>query len=277
MRFVDASRPVSVASGRSARTLVTVIRYPALGAASPRDRPGGASARGAGPFPLIVFGHGFALTPAFYARLLHAWAQAGYVVAAPSFPLERADAPGGPNEDDLVNQPEDMRVVITRLLALSAGAGRALSGLIDPKRIAVAGQSDGGDTALAVAFDSPYRDSRVRAAAILSGAEIPGVPFAFPRGVSVPLLATQGTADTVNTPSATHAFFDYAPRPKYLLNLYGASHLPPYSVQQPQLGIVERVTTAFFDAYLGGAGNGDARRLEALGDVTGVAGLIAQP
>ncbi len=79
----------------------TVIRYPT---------------RATGPLPLIVFGHGFAVTPAYYFRLLRAWARAGYVVAAPVFPLENANAPGGPNESDLVNQPRDMSFVITSML-----------------------------------------------------------------------------------------------------------------------------------------------------------------
>jgi hypothetical protein len=38
------------------RPLETVVRYPAAG----------------GSYPLILFGHGFALTPARYARLLRA-------------------------------------------------------------------------------------------------------------------------------------------------------------------------------------------------------------
>jgi predicted dienelactone hydrolase len=277
LRLVDTSRTVQAPSGRGPRTLITVVRYPALGAASARDRAGAPLARAAGPFPLIVFGHGFAVTPGLYASLLHAWAQAGYVVAAPVFPLEQANAPGGPNEGDLINQPQDMRFVITRMLATSATAGQALSGAVDARRVAVAGQSDGGETALAVAYDAPYRDPRVRAAVILSGAKIPGVAFAFPRHGSPPLLATQGSADTVNPPSYTHAFYDAAPRPKYLLDMPGASHLPPYSVQQPQLGVVERVTIAFLRAYLNGAGGDAARRLSRLGNVAGVATLQAQP
>jgi fermentation-respiration switch protein FrsA (DUF1100 family) len=171
-----------------------------------------------------------------------------------------------------------MRFVIGRMLAASATAKQALSGLMDPRRIAVAGQSDGGETALAVAYDAPFRDTRVRAAVILSGAKIPGVPFAFPRHGSPPLLAAQGSADTVNPPSFTHGFYDAAPRPKYLLDLPGASHLPPYSTQQPQLGIIERVTVAFLRAYLSGNGGGSpAQRLSALGNVAGVATLQARP
>ena len=104
---------------------------------------------------------------------MQSWARAGYVVAAPVFPLENANAPGGPDESDLVNQPADMRFVISRMLAASSAGSGPLAGLLDPKQIAVAGQSDGGDTALAVAYNRYYRDPRVGAAVILSGAELP--------------------------------------------------------------------------------------------------------
>jgi len=256
------------------RTLVTYVRYPALGAATGVDLPNTPAATAAGPFPLVIFGHGFAVTPALYARMLQAWTRAGYVVAAPVFPRENANAPEGPDESDLVNQPGDMSFVISRLLALTRSRSGPLSGLIDPTRIAVTGQSDGGDTALAVAYNRRYRDPRVRAAVILSGAEIPGaVGFTFPPG-SPPLLAAQGTADTVNPPSATRVFFAAARRPKYLLTLIGGEHLPPYSDQEPQLAIVDRVTIAFLDDYL--KHERDAlQRLVALGTVPGTAALLA--
>jgi dienelactone hydrolase len=229
-----------------------------------------------GPFPLVVFGHGFAVTPYLYARLLQSWARAGYVVAAPVFPLGNADAPGGPNESDLVNQPPDMSFVISRLLAAAGAASGPFAGLIDPRAVAVSGQSDGGDTALAAAYDSHYRDPRIAAAAILSGAEIPGASgYAFPPG-EPPLLATQGTADTINTPAETQFFFGAARRPKYLLRLLGAEHVPPYHDEQPQLGIVERVTIAFFDAYLKHR-RGALRDLLRAGRVPGVAALVAGP
>ena len=214
---------------------MTVIRYPA---------------RIRGPFPLVIFGHGFAVTPRPYAALLTAWASAGYVVAAPIFPLENADALGGPNESDLANQPRDMSFVITKMLAADGSGHGFLAGLIDPRRIAVTGQSDGGETALAVAYDTHFLDRRVTAAIILSGAKIPGVGgFDFP-APSPPLLATQGTADTINPPSFTDAFYGIAPRPKFRLTLFGADHLGPYTDGEPQLQIVERVTVAFLDRYL---------------------------
>lgn len=257
LTFVDYSRRLHLPHrAPEPRRLVTVIRYPT-------------EARGR--LPLIVFGHGFAVTPAFYSRLLSSWAAAGYVVAAPVFPLENLHAPGGPDESDLVNQPGDMSFVITSMLALAGVRGNVLSGRIDPKEIGVSGQSDGGETALAMAYDRFFLDPRVRAAAVLSGAQIPGAGLYFPRGTP-PLLATQGTADDINRPHFSYDFFARARRPKYLLRLLGAGHLPPYTYQQPQLSIVGRVTTAFYDLYLKGARSGLARMV-ASGRVPGRAAL----
>ena len=231
--FVDRTRTIALPGGRRIdRPVTTIVRYPSSG----------------GPYPLVVFGHGYAATPADYTTLLKAWARAGYVVAAPVFPLGNAHALGGPNESDLLNQPADMSLVITRLLALDNRAGGLLRGRIDPLQIAIAGHSDGAETALAVAYDGRYRDPRVRAAVILSGAAMPGMGVFPPHGP--PLLAMQGTADQTNVPDDTLSYFRLAARPKFLVLLIGASHRPPYTTEEPQLRIVERVTISFLDHYL---------------------------
>jgi fermentation-respiration switch protein FrsA (DUF1100 family) len=111
---------------------------------------------------------------------------------------------------------------------------------------------------------------------ILAGAELPGSGrYSFSSG-EAPLLAAQGTADTVNPPSLTSEFFEAAQRPKYLLTLLGAEHLPPYSVEQPQLSIVERVSIDFLDNYLKGRHAAGAR-LARDGSVAGAATLAAYP
>lgn len=251
LRLVDQSRRAHFANGTSsARVLVTYVRVPTTG------RP---------PYPLVIFAHGFALTPAPYAPLLDAWARAGYVVAAPLFPVEGANAPGGPSERDLVNEPRDLAFVLRRLTEL-------LHGVVDPRRVAFAGHSDGAEAALAASYDRRYRDTDVRASIILSGAAFPG--FAGAPAGSPPLLAVQGTADPINPPATTSGYFRLMRRPKFLLSLLGASHLPPYTTPDRWFPVVVHATTAFLDHYLR---RGALRPLLAAGAHPGVSRLAALP
>ena len=127
-----------------------------------------------------------------------------------------------------------------------------------------------------MAYSRRLRDPRVRAAVILSGAEMSGIGgYSFAPGGPV-LLAAQGTADTSNEPRFTYEYFRAAPRPKYLLRLLGAHHLPPYTYEQPQLGIVERVSTAFLDDYLQPLPN-PLQQLISLGSVPSLTSLSADP
>jgi hypothetical protein len=61
---------------------------------------------------------------------LSRWAGAGYVVAAPDFPLSNGRAPGGPSFTDFVAQPGDMSFVITPLEQESSRPGSPLTGLL---------------------------------------------------------------------------------------------------------------------------------------------------
>ena len=253
LRFVDRSRQAKFRNGTSGpRVLVTEVRYPT---------------RGHAPFPLIVFAHGFAERPDVYVRILDAWARAGYVVAAPVFPVENASAPGGPDESDLTNEPGDLSFVISRITALAR-----LRHLIDPRRVAVAGQSDGAEAALSVAYDRRFRDRRIDAAIVLSGAALPG--FSKPPPGSPPLLAAQGTRDPFNSPSTTAYYFRVMRRPKFLVWLVGAAHLEPYTTNDRWARVVRRTTTAFLDHSLRGA---PLHRLVDAGTQTGIARLESDP
>lgn len=237
LHLVDRSRRIRLPDGRRIpRPVTTYLWYPPASA-------------GNGRWPLVVFGHGFASTPFVYRRLLRAWAAAGYLVAAPLFPLANANAPGGADENDIVNQPADMRFVISRLLAASASAASPLHDRVDAARIAVAGQSDGAMTAFATAYERPWRDPRARAAVILSGAELGRRISLEPH--AAPLLAVQGTADRINEPIHSLRLYRAVARPRFLLLLRGAGHLGPYTVPGPRLSAVERVSIAFLDRYLG--------------------------
>jgi dienelactone hydrolase len=254
VRLVDHARVARFQTGTSApRVLVTDIRYPAHG------RP---------PYPLVVFAHGFALTPTPYARLLDTWAHAGYVVAAPAFPVERAGAPGGPSETDLPNEPGDIRFVISQLLR----AASPVRGLIDPSRIAVAGQSDGAVAAFSAAYDRRYRDSRIDAALVMSGGPLAGYTAAA--GHAPQLLAIQGTQDPLNPPAVTTGYYRLLRRPKFMLLLLGAGHLPPYTSDDRWARVVRSTTTAFLNHALRGA---PLRPLLSAGRVSGVSSLTVNP
>lgn len=254
LRFVDGSRRAEFRDGTSGpRVLATEVRYPAHGSA---------------PFPLVVFAHGFAETPDAYAGLLDSWARAGYVVAAPRFPVESPKAPGGPSQSDLVNEPGDLRFVISRVTSSRS----PLRGLIDATKIAVAGQSDGAVAALSVAYDPRFRDPRVDAALVMSGAALPG--FSGPPLLAAPLLAVQGTSDPLNSPDTTLGYFGLMRRPKFLLWLIGAGHLEPYTTNDRWAGVIRRTTIAFLGHYLRGA---PLRRLAEAGTVAGVGRVTSEP
>lgn len=87
LQLINHSRTVQLPTGPAPRSLLTYVRYPSLAVGSRVDVPDAAAPRSQGPFPLVVFGHGFDVTPALYARLLQAWTSAGYVVAPGSTAL----------------------------------------------------------------------------------------------------------------------------------------------------------------------------------------------
>ena len=260
--FTEPARTGPAGQHLGQRTLVTQIWYP---------RPRGP----AGPFPLLLFAPGFRQCPGAYSHLLRAWASAGYVVAALDFPRTSCHLGAEAYEADLVNQPHDMSYVLTRLLALSARPGDPFSGLLDPHEIGAAGQSDGGDTVAAIAASTCCTDRRLKAVAVLSGAEWPPMPGRYFPGGQPPMLFTQGSADTINPPwMSLQLYRADAGRARYYLDLFGASHLSPYEGTNRVERLLARVTLAFFDRYV--LGQADALgTMTRDGNVTGTATLVS--
>jgi hypothetical protein len=229
--------PPATAGGAS-RSLPTTVWYPA--------------SRVGAPYPLLVFSQGYDASVATYGTLIRDWASAGFVVAGPTYPHTDPSSPGTLDESDIVNHPADLRFVITTLVSDSGESGAALHGMIRPSAIGVTGHSDGGDVSIAVVANSCCIDPRVKAAAILSGAEWAGLGGRWFAGPSVPVLAVQGTADTINPPGCSAQFYDADPSTKYWLNLLGAGHLPPYAEAGTDQQVIAKVTTDFFEAELEG-------------------------
>jgi hypothetical protein len=205
--------------------------------------------------------------------MLQAWATAGYVVVVVNFPHSDCKVGTAATESDMINQPHDMSYVITQMLGLSAAAHGMFSGLLDRHEIAVTGQSDGGDTVAAIAANTCCVDHRIVAVAPLSGSEWPPMPGKYFAGRPVPMLFTQGTADTINYPGCSVRMYHADPVwARYYLDLFGASHTGPYWGTNRYERIVVRVTLAFFNRYvLGHAAAGPA--MARAGNVTGLAAL----
>jgi predicted dienelactone hydrolase len=223
--FVDASRPTPANgsfAGSPTRTLPTFVLYPAVGKPGPTDRTGAAPAGRA--FPLIVFSHGIDSSGPTYEPLLRQWAEAGFVVAAPTFPLSRHGAPDGDTIADYPHQPGDVSFVITSMLRLNRDPRRRFRNVIDAARVGVVGHSLGAITTLGVAVNSCCADARIRAAVSMEGIELPFGSGTFFRGPAVPLLLFHGDADQTVPYSASQRLFADAPSPKYFVTLHGAPH-----------------------------------------------------
>lgn len=249
------------------RKLLTEVLYPlsSRGRATPAK----------GPLPMIVFGPGFMQCGGPYSKLLRFWASAGYVVVVVNFPLSDCKVGTAATESDMVNQPGDMSYAITAMLRRSAAAHGLFAGLISRHEIAVTGQSDGGDTVAAVGANTCCTDHRVVADAVLSGAKWPPMPGRYFSTRPVPMLFTQGSADTINLPGCSVTMYHADPaRARYYLDLFGADHTVPYWGVNKYERIVARVTLAFFNRYdLGLTADGPA--MTRLGDVAGLAALYA--
>ena len=141
-------------------------------------------------------------------------------------------------------------------------------------QVGAAGQSDGGDTVAALAASTCCTDRRLKAVAVMSGAEWPPMPGRYFPGRAPPMLFTQGTADTINPPwMSLQLYRADANGPRYYLDLLGASHLIPYQGTNPVERIIARVTLAFFDRYV--LGQADAlQTMTRDGNVTGTAALV---
>ncbi len=171
----------------------------------------------AGRFPLVVFSHGLSGSPEWCAAALAAWASAGFVVAAPTFPYTSEFARKY-RRGDIVNQPDDVRFVLERVRRLDVTAGDALRGRIDGDRVAAVGHSAGGYTTSGL-FTAGH-DPRLRAGVIMAGWAAPGA-FAGP---PADMLFVHGTADPVVPVRTGRAAYERVPWPKSYVLMRRVSH-----------------------------------------------------
>ena len=115
-------------------------------------------------YPLVVFSHGYALSPIVYSTLVEHVASQGYIVLVPEH-NESFDGSLTEFWKKLIDMPVDIHRTIDYAELLNT-PGELLAGLIDLDNIAVVGHSYGGYTALATAgarFDFVLQDPLRRA------------------------------------------------------------------------------------------------------------------
>ena len=169
----SAGLVVNPAPGGSAgpRTLVTEIWYPSIGGSRNKPTTDAEPDYRGGPFPVIVFAHGFDTLPDTYTPLLVSWVKAGFVVVAPLFPDENANLINSLGsrtttqselaESDVVNEPYDIAYVVDEVESGAGGAASSraawLKGLVEPGKIALAGHSDGAQAVAALVYSEQVR------------------------------------------------------------------------------------------------------------------------
>lgn len=239
-----------------------------------------------GPFPLIVFSHGYGgcgIQSAFFTEAL---AQEGYVVAAPdhqdaAFCSIIPDNRSGINQEyDLLQftEPElitdtsyldrrdDVKAVIDRMLQQNADPSSVLYQIIDPEQIGMCGHSLGGYTTVAMAGGwQSWRDERIRAALMFSPYIQPFLIHSDISAISIPLMFQGGTNDILITPSIqkSNGGYDQANPPKFFLEIRNAGHMDwsnsvcrKYNtfddcvVSNEAAGAITAYGIAFFNRYL---------------------------
>lgn len=299
--WTDGDETTITAAGgtKDGRVLTTEVRYPTLSGSATSEKTDAPPATTDGPFPVIVFAHGFDVSPQYYAPLLDAWVRAGFIVVSPLFPDENTatvNANGGPAaqpaarnlELDEYSEPSDIVFVLKQFdIAAEKGSGKIVAGLADTSDVALAGQSDGADVVAALEFDSHYSSelaalpAKAKAVLVLSGEEWYGTGNSYAASSSSPpLLQVQSNADTCNgAESAAILFSHLSADPVHLFEtLNGAAHLQPYTDlvpgQNPYAPVVEKATTAFLELELGWDDKGlSISSVEAAGTSSGVSSI----
>lgn len=205
------------------------------------------------PRPLLVMAHGFTGLPEKFAAMAAHIAAAGYVVAAPAFPLTNQNALGGAWLPDVRQQPADVSFVLDRLLEANATAGDDLRGRIDEARIAVLGHSLGGTTTIALTRKACCRDPRVTASLLVAPGPIDLFVQLFgldPTQAGPPTMILQGTDDPIISYESAYAYFQQIDAPAYFVGIDGATHSDAIEAAQAPLTYLESVSARAIVAFL---------------------------
>ncbi len=175
------------------------------------DAPGSTS----GPYPVVLFSHGFGGERLYYSNLLAGMASWGYVVVSADY-LERGLAAQALGLKTTPTAAFDRSIMLSSLTATEAASNQAASvlhGTVDPSRVAAVGHSAGGGTAFN-ALDDP------RVATAIGWA--PVAPQGTPSDKPVMLIGAEG--DKAVLPREVSGEYAAFPGPRSLVEISGEGH-----------------------------------------------------
>jgi dienelactone hydrolase len=212
------------------------------------------------PAPLIVLAHGFNGHPRKFTELALHWANAGYAVAVPRFPVSNDEFIAVAGGDyfpqrlaDLPQQALDVSFVLDEVLALNTAHDSELVGRVDPERIGLYGLSLGSLTVWTTVLGPDAAETRVRALMQSDG----GFPGEAGRlaAVTFPVFMAQSDAERGPfDPAVVIPQYHAIPTEKYMLVLHGAVHATVAENTPTTADEAYRIaTTVFWHRTLGGA------------------------
>lgn len=270
---VEFTDDLTLQAAAGARKLSCKVSFPATG----------------GPFPVIVFSHGFGGNKNTFASAARHWASHGYVVIQPTHadglgrqqavpPVADDEQPARQRQGGLLEGLTDPARIAARVadivLVIDSLHGiaeqiPALDGRIDAKRIGVGGHSFGAYTAMLIGGvtvdlggvkNKSFRDERVRCILPISGQGTgqQGLTHASWTGLTIPMMTITGTRDrgaggqTVEWKKEPYRLSP--PGGKYLVVIDGANHFSfGGRLGARTAGVTDAVnalSTHFWDAHL---------------------------
>ncbi len=190
---------------------------------------------GGGPFPAVVFIHGYGSNAQAYSSVLDDFARHGFVVAGPNF-----------TSNDVAQDTRAMRRTVDWL---TMSPNELAPARVNGHSIGVMGHSLGGLTALAVAYNSCCRDPRIAATVTIEG-PVGDLPNGTYEWSTPPLLIVLGDNDPLIPATTGPQLLSKFAGKAYLLTIRGGGHGGGMDATDPAHTAVLRTELDFLNAYL---------------------------
>lgn len=207
--FNDPSRTGGYGSGGgTGRQIQTEIYYPTLTA-------GENVAVAIGEYPVIIFGHGFAMAWDAYSNIWQRYAAKGYILA---FPRTEGSLIPAPSHSDFAL---DLSLVSEKMIALNVNTSSLFYQRINGNS-AIMGHSMGGGASILASSGN----SSIKTVVGLAPAETNPSAISSASGVSVPALVFSGSSDGVTPPQDHHIpiYNGLASACKSFVSITGGAH-----------------------------------------------------